>query len=276
MKGERGMDSLESADWQRAKKFLSGRSLARGINSTPQTPSTQTQAKEAARGGAPHGEVFVTDFQSAGRGRRDRGWQSLPGKDLSFSAIIRLDAAAKNAPLLSLAAAVAVVSALKKVFSGGADRISIKWPNDILADGKKICGIICECAGTGEKLDYAVVGIGINVNRLEDELPGQWATSLRVLRGRPLDLPELLASILSELDRTAPLIASSGGRLGLLGEYRATCGTTGRVVRIKTDEEDFEGTAVGISDDGSIIVDRNGLKISLNAADVVHATPMGS
>jgi BirA family biotin operon repressor/biotin-[acetyl-CoA-carboxylase] ligase len=78
------------------------------INSSPRAPSTQILAKDAARSGAPHGTLYVTDFQSEGRGRRDRGWQSLPGRDLTFSVVLRPGLPAKDAPLLSLAAAISV------------------------------------------------------------------------------------------------------------------------------------------------------------------------
>jgi BirA family biotin operon repressor/biotin-[acetyl-CoA-carboxylase] ligase len=279
---------MKPIDWQAAKKFLRESGARHEIYATPQTPSTQILAKEAARLGAADGSVFVTDWQDSGRGRRDRTWLSLPGKDLTFSVIMRRDIAMKDAPLLSLAAALAVSNALKKALPD-AD-VSIKWPNDILIGERKICGIICECAGT-ERLDYAAAGIGINVNRTEEELvlnPSQppdpkkpAPTSLLAESGRtfdlPFDLPELLALVLEELDKASALTETPKGRAELLESYRAGCGTIGRAVTIITDEGDFECIAVGITDEGAIAVsgidgaEGKGEKKIFSAADVVHA-----
>jgi BirA family biotin operon repressor/biotin-[acetyl-CoA-carboxylase] ligase len=256
----------------------------REIYATPRTPSTQILAKESARLGAADGSVFVTDWQDSGKGRRDRTWLSLPGKDLTFSVIMRRNIAMKDAPLLSLASALAVSNALRKALPD-AD-VSIKWPNDILIGERKICGIICECAGT-ERLDYAVAGIGINANRAAEELilnppqpPGPQKTaptSLLAESGRVFDLPELLALVLEELDKASALTETPGGRIDLLESYRARCGTIGRAVTIITDEGNFDCVAVGITDEGAIAVSgidggagKKGKKI-FNAADVVHA-----
>jgi BirA family biotin operon repressor/biotin-[acetyl-CoA-carboxylase] ligase len=282
------MGALSLTDWQRTGEFLEDSAVGYVINSTPETPSTQTLAKEAARSGAPHGSVFVTDFQTSGRGRRDRHWQSLPGRDLTFSMITRPDVATTHAPLLSLAAALAVSRALKKTAPQSSERISIKWPNDVLFGEKKVCGIICECAGA-EKLDYAVLGIGVNVNRTIEELTspdlskppassgspkGHEPTSLLAEAGRPFDLPKVLASVITELDRLQALVVTDNGRAWLLDEYRRDCRTIGRLVKIMTDSGDFEGVAIGVSDDGAIIiesVDGKKERKEFNAGDVLHA-----
>jgi BirA family biotin operon repressor/biotin-[acetyl-CoA-carboxylase] ligase len=255
---------------------LSGHSARHEINWTRETPSTQILAKEAAKRGAPDGSVFVTDWQNSGRGRRDRSWQSLPGMDLTFSVITRRRVAAKDAPLFSLAASLAVCEALRIHLP---ESVSIKWPNDVLAGERKICGIICECAGA-EYIDYAVTGIGINVNsRHEEPAPGDKKipqkpapTSLSTETGRSFGLPELLALVLEELDEACSLVESAQGRAALIESYKARCGTIGRAVTIVTDEGGLECAAVGISDDGAIIVlDSSGKKRTFNAADVIHA-----
>ncbi|MDR1020284.1 MAG: biotin--[acetyl-CoA-carboxylase] ligase [Synergistaceae bacterium] len=264
-------------DWQGAKKFLRGPAAEYEINSTPETPSTQILAKEAARRGAPGGSVFVTDWQNSGRGRRDRSWQSLPGMDLTFSVITRRRVAAKDAPLLSLAASLAVCEALRKPLP---ESVSIKWPNDILAGERKICGIICECSGA-EYIDYAVTGIGINVNsRPEDpaqeDKKSPAPTSLLAETGRTFGLPELLASVLGELDRAYALAETARGRAALLTSYRTRCGTIGRAVTIVTEDGNLDCVAVGISDDGAVVVqDADGKKRAFNAADVIHARLKG-
>ena len=165
-------DDFTQIDWQSAKKFFTpGKRAGYVIHSASEMPSTQIPAKLAARDGAPHGTVFVTDFQSAGRGRRDRLWSARAGVDLTFSAVWRPALEAVFSPLLNLAAALSMRAVLKKIFADGHPKIGVKWPNDVLADGKKICGIICESACAGNLLDYAVIGIGLNVNSKREDMP---------------------------------------------------------------------------------------------------------
>jgi BirA family biotin operon repressor/biotin-[acetyl-CoA-carboxylase] ligase len=240
-------------------------------------PSTQGLAKEAARGGARGGTVFVTDYQSDGRGRRDRSWRSAPRVDLTFSAIFRLDVETRHAHTLNFAAALAVAAALEKNFPGSGGRVSIKWPNDVLADARKICGIICESSGTREKLDYAVLGIGINVNRREDELPcpdssgRPRATSVLAAFGEKMDLPRLLADVLNELEPRSSMASDDGGRKRLMAEYRAKCSTIGREVRIISDDGENFGVAADITDGGELVLTTGGEFTLFNSADVVHA-----
>ncbi|MCL2684494.1 MAG: biotin--[acetyl-CoA-carboxylase] ligase, partial [Synergistaceae bacterium] len=163
-------------NWLETKNFLrDGVRLGGTVHSAGVMASTQTPAKDAARAGAAHGTVFVTDFQSSGRGRRDREWTTAPGIDLTFSVILRPGIDAGHAHLLNMAASLAVSQALEKIFGGvpGSRRnpIGIKWPNDVMAGGKKICGILCETACEGERIDYAVLGVGVNVNGSSCDMP---------------------------------------------------------------------------------------------------------
>jgi BirA family biotin operon repressor/biotin-[acetyl-CoA-carboxylase] ligase len=268
---------ISASDWQSVRDFL-GKNVLLGsvIKSTPETPSTQTEAKMAARAGAPHGTVFVTDFQSAGRGRRDRGWSTKPGLDLTFSVILKPEIEPRFVPLLNLAAALSVCRVLGEFFTEPR-AVSIKWPNDVLARGKKICGIICETAGGSEKTDWAALGIGINVNGSPDDMPPGTpdkprATSLFMECGRSFHLPPLLALILTRLDEFTRLAA--GGRARLLTFYRQNCSTLDSLVKVITDEGEFFGTASGIEDDGAItLTDSEGRTASFRAADVVHLRP---
>ena len=273
------MKNAKTADWQAARDFLGkGVLLGSVITSTPETPSTQTEAKMAARAGAPHGTVFVTDFQSAGRGRRDRGWNSKPGLDLTFSVILMPEIEPRFVPLLNLAAALSVCRAVEGFFTEPR-AVSIKWPNDVLARGKKICGIICETAGGAEKPDWAVLGIGLNVNGAASDMPPEMpdrpgATSLFMECGRSFHLPELLGLVLTRLDEYTRLAVDEQGRARLLFLYGENCSTLGAGVKVITDEGEFFGTASGIEGDGAITVtDSEGRTATFRAADVVHVRP---
>jgi BirA family biotin operon repressor/biotin-[acetyl-CoA-carboxylase] ligase len=269
----------KTIDWQAAKNFLGGeRALGVAIHSAPMTPSTQIPAKEAARAGAPCGEVFVTDFQNSGRGRRDRGWSAAPGLDLTFSVILRPDIEPRYAQLLNLAAALSVCAVLRETMGEHRGSIGIKWPNDVLAGGKKICGIICETAGSGPRLDYAVLGIGVNVNGTRRDMPATdspdrpQATSVFIETGRRADLPAMLGKILSELGRFYRMTESEEGRGQLLEAYKKNSSTLGRAVRVITEGNDTRGIATGIMPDGSLAVtDESGTVSAFHSADVVHA-----
>ena len=275
MEGTR--EAFKPADWSETAKFLSGDLTETVIRSAPEMPSTQTAAKDAARNGEPHWTVYVTDFQSAGRGRRDRGWQSIPGRDLTFSVILRPNVEARYAQLLGHAASLAVARAVKKSLRGMEDRVSIKWPNDVLIGGRKVCGMICEISGKDAAIDYAVLGIGVNVNRTKDELPPldssdrPNATSLRVESGRLFELPPLLAGILTELHGTSGLIGTEEKRRLFIAEYESDCGSIGREIKIVTDDGDFTGTAVGITQDGALTVRSGDAERTFYAGDVIHA-----
>ena len=263
-------------DWQGATARLRDCSLGRVIHAAPEMVSTQTPAKEAARAGVGHGTVFVAEHQTCGRGRRDRAWHSIPGRDLMFSVLLRPTAAMQYAPLLNLAAALAVARALG-AFPEIADRAAIKWPNDVLIGDRKMCGIICETAGGVSGWQYAVLGIGINCNRVEAELPKldspdrPPSTSLRIETGRTVDLPRLLADVLTALDETSGMIACDSGRASLVAAYRARCCTLERQVRIVTDEGDFEGIGAEITPQGALVVQGASERRVFDVGDVVHA-----
>ena len=262
-------------DWQAARAFISNRGgIGAKIFASAEMPSTQVPAKEAARKGEGHGAVFVTDHQTAGRGRRDRRWESPAGLDLTFSVILRPQIELRHLPILGLAIANAVARALERIV--GAGRAGLKWPNDVLIDERKLCGVICETAGRGALLDFAVAGIGINVNntagglpRFDDGRPP--ATSLLIETGRTWALPALLGSILNELDDSTPQVETESGRTDVLVEYRARCLTLGRRVRIVSEEGGFCGIATEIEDDGRIAVVEEGLKKVYDSVDIIHA-----
>ena len=268
-------DLSASQDWQAARKFITHPGdIGAKIFFYDEVSSTQVPAKEAARNGEAHGAVFVANHQTAGRGRRDRGWESPAGKDLTFSVVLRPRALMQHLPLLNFAIAIAVARALEPVAGNG--RVGLKWPNDVLIGDKKICGMICETAARGSMLDFAVAGIGINANRTADELPRfeerrAPATSLLVETGRTHDLPRLLGSVLSELNRCVPQVECEQGRAALLEEYRARCCTLGREVAIATEDGVFRGIASDIEDDGRIRITGEGGDRVFDAGDVIHA-----
>ncbi len=173
--------------------------------------STNLALKEAADA-SPTGTVMVTDDQTGGRGRLGRGWVSQVGKDLTFSVLARPALPPARAHLLSLAAALAVVETLEES-PGLRGRVGIKWPNDVLVDERKVCGLLLEGSMDADRLQWAIVGIGLNVNsRPEDFTEGLSAEERLQWQGRPQ--PTSLAAELGQDVPRAPLLATLLRTLG--------------------------------------------------------------
>ena len=231
----------------------------RRVVSLAEIDSTNAEALRLAAAGEPAGLVVVADRQTAGRGRLGRSWWSGAGTSLLASWLLRPSLPVDQWPLLTLLTGVAAARAAS--VAGGVT-VRLKWPNDLLAPGGKLGGILAESDGRGA----VVIGVGINVRQTEfpAELLGV-ATSLVAEGGRVPDRAWLLAALLS----------SFGGRMDSPGdaieEYRSLCTTIGRRVRVeRTSAEPIEGTAAGVSDAGALIVDTPSGRVAVSAGDVVH------
>lgn len=265
-------------DRDEAARYLRGEWT---INSLLSVTSTQTPAKDAARDGADRC-VWATDDQRDGRGRNGRSWTSAPGLGLAFSVVVRPRVEARYAGAISLVSSLAVQRALRDIAPEIARGISIKWPNDVLSDGRKLCGVICESATMGERLLWAVIGIGINVYHDESELPipdspdrprpASLASEMRRVGrgGASFSLSRLLALVLNELDVELARIESADGRARAADEYVRACSTIGGAVRVITDSAEHVGRAVGISESGELILDSDGEERAFAAADVAR------
>ncbi len=220
--------------------------------------STQAIAFALAADGAPDRTVVVAESQAAGRGRRGRTWHDEPGASLLVSVVLRPRLPAARLPTLSLVAAVAVAEALVAV-TGVAPRL--KWPNDVLVDGRKIAGILLESRlpeGT------TILGIGINVAQraFPPEL-AERATSLRLATGRDVDRETLLAAVLEALDRWRARLEAEGFE-PVRARWRALADTLGRPVTV----DGVSGVAVDVDDDGALLVDEGGRRRRVVAGEV--------
>jgi len=234
--------------------------------------STQETAKNTGRQSGTDGLVVIAEEQTAGRGRRDRTWVSPKGSGLFFSVYFRPKLPPGRLQMVNLAAGLSVKEAVRALY--GLD-LSLKWPNDLLAGGKKVCGILSEASSDSERIRDCCTGMGINVsppdavNASEKGLENAASLSdfgCAVHRGR------LAAAIIENLYRRVEELGTDGG-ISLLAEYRDSCSTIGRTVLVLTEEETVAGIAEGIGDNGELLVCRGGRTRSFCAADVVHATP---
>jgi len=214
--------------------------------------STNDVARGLASEGWPEWTIVVAERQTSGRGRFGREWISPPG-GLWFSIILRPGLAPEDLQLLPLLAALAVAKTLNGLYGLEAE---IRWPNDVLIRGRKICGILVENSFSGDKILFSIVGIGINANFRLEELPGgvrERATTLLEELGRPVDLEELLSSTISSF-RSCYEALSRGDKSGLLGEAEKLMGFPAEVV-LSGGGLTSSGLAVGLAGDGSLLVE---------------------
>ena len=235
-----------------------------------ETGSTQTVIKKLAQQDAPQGIVAVTDSQTEGRGRRGRVWQTPPGRNVTFSVLLRPHLKPGEVQLLNLAAGIAIrraADACCKI------KTELKWPNDVLVNNKKLCGILSEAAGEPDRIYYAVTGVGLNVNLTAEDFGADirdTATSLLLETGGKVARPALLASVLGEFADLIETLDAPGGAAELIRVYRRECDTLGRKVRVVQDNEEFTGEARDVTEQGALVVSVYGNDKIFAAADVHH------
>lgn len=219
--------------------------------------------------------VLVTDHQTAGRGRLDRVWAAPAGGSLAISVLLRPRLPPERLGWLSLAAGAAMTEAL--VEHGVAARA--KWPNDVLIDGRKVCGVLAEVladpsSASGHRRSGVVIGAGLNHAAAREELPVPTATSLAA-EGGPTDPDVLIAAYLRRLLTLVGAFEASGGdpeASGLRAAVRAASDTIGRRVRVTRAADAVVGTAVDIDGEGRIVVDRGPIErtVACSSGDVEH------
>lgn len=237
-------EALEMATWRWAKPVMYYES----------TDSTNSRAIAWARDGAPHGSLVVADHQTAGRGRGNRAWFSLPNMaSLLFSVILRPKIPPEQLGLISLGAGVAVSLALAE----RRQPTKLKWPNDIMARGRKLGGILAESQIQGGKVEFVVVGVGLNMRISRDLFPKELqatATSCERETGRTYDRSEVLAGILVHLDPILKDLDAGRGH-NILNSYGRLCETTGKTVSTVLNGQKVVGRVVDLDDFGGLVLD---------------------
>lgn len=233
------------------KKYLTTKAYGKRIDYIETCASTQFIAHDEAQNGAPDGTVIISEEQTSGKGRMSRPWESTLHKGIWMSVITRPALTPQQAPQMTLVAAVAVTRAIHAVT--GLDP-HIKWPNDILLNGKKVTGILTELQADPDRVKAIILGIGINVNQTEDDFPDELkpiATSLQIANGKPVNRAELIAKTLHYLEMYTEMYESNGfGPIKLLWESFSD--TTGRRIRAVMLNETIEGVATGITEEGML------------------------
>ena len=216
--------------------------------------STNTKAQELAEKGYPSGTLVVADKQIAGKGRRGRNWESPSGCGIFMTLMLKPDINPNNASMLTLVSALAVAKALADITGKDA---KIKWPNDIVIDGRKVCGILTEMSAQFDYINNIVIGIGINVNNssFPEEISAT-ASSLRLLSGgKKYRRAEIIEKIMEYFEKYYSIFLETEDLSALVNEYDAMLVNMKKQVKVLDPKEPFEGKAMGITKTGELIVD---------------------
>jgi BirA family biotin operon repressor/biotin-[acetyl-CoA-carboxylase] ligase len=252
-----GYRLLSTPDFLHADDLMArlGRSvlIGRDIQVFRKTTSTNDVVEKLARDGAKEGAVVFAESQSKGRGRLGREWVSPGQKGLWFSVLLRPALRPPEATRITIASATALRRAIHN-YTGLA--VTIKWPNDILLGGHKLAGILTELRGELDRIEYVVLGIGVDVNLTASDFPSglrKTATSLQIELGQTLPRAELAAEILRELDADYRKISDDQFQV-VVDEWMEHCGTIGRNVTVQSGPRTITGKADSLSDDGALLI----------------------
>lgn len=252
----RGYHLLSTPDVMTEQEILSRlvtKKFGRRICCLMQVDSTNNYAKKIAEDGAEHGTLVVAESQSNGKGRRGRTWDSPRGCSIFMSYLLRPVLMPQSASMLTLVAGLSVSQAIGEVTQVIP---YIKWPNDIVVNGRKICGILTEMSADPDMINYVVVGIGININmqsfpkELEDK-----ATSLRNETGIVYNRSEIIAKVCQYFERNYEIFCEKGDMTDLIEEYNKHLVNVEREVRISDTANEYTGVAKGIDKDGKLLVE---------------------
>ena len=262
------MTDLSPALWT---PLLTTRALGRGISHYEHTlTSTNVILKDMARQGAPHGSLCLCECQTAGRGRMDRQWSSPEGQGVWLSVLLRPALKPEDAQLITFCCALAMAKAVREVTALDA---KIKWPNDLVLNGRKLCGILLEMVFDTQ--GYAVVaGTGLNVRRgaYPDELADR-ATSIEEWAVMP-DRGAIIAAYLKALEDALSAVEKYGFA-GIAEDFRRECITLGSNVHVLGTDADFTGVAEDVDNSGALLVRTGGEQRRVLAGDVSVRGVMG-
>ena len=229
--------------------------------------STNACAKTLAEAGTEEGSVVFADYQTAGRGRMGRSWSGEPGANVLFSIILRPSLPKEKAGFLTFFSAVCVARAVERAID---QPLECKWPNDLILNGRKCCGILLENSIQQDMVECSIVGIGLNVNQENFEGLGERATSLRKEMGKEFDRRKIFQSVLVEMDSFYEEVRV-GNFERTLKEWNTRCTMFGHPVSVTQSDRLISGIAVELSPDGGLVLETAKGRSTFYAGDVTMA-----
>ena len=217
-----------------------------------ETDSTNNRAKDSGEKKGAHGTLFIADKQNAGKGRRGRVWESPSGKSIYMTILLRPQITPDKAPMLTLIMGLSAAEGIRKVSGVEAE---IKWPNDIVVNKKKVCGILTEMATEIEYVNYVVIGVGINVNqKYFPEGIKEIATSLYEVTGCVYQRSELIAAVLERFEENYEMFLETGDLSNIRKVYDSILVNRGQEVKVLEPGNEYRAVAEGINKNGELIV----------------------
>jgi BirA family biotin operon repressor/biotin-[acetyl-CoA-carboxylase] ligase len=261
-------DILLSAEIQAdLKTELVGRSM----RCYESTDSTNQRAQEIAERDGEDGTVFIAEEQTSGKGRLGRQWTSPPGVNLYASLLLRPVISPLDAPKLTFVAALAVVEAVASLTGLQA---TVKWPNDVLLNGRKLAGVLSEMRAESDRVHYVILGVGVNLNMSREQFPSDLrypATSLRIETGQPVSRSGFVRQFLERFEEHYFRFLQEGFDV-IRPDWDRLCDLVGRRVRVDMETESLSGEAIGLDEDGSLLVrSDDGRMQNIYAGDVSPA-----
>ncbi len=238
------------------ESFIETKWAAKNLIFKKETGSTNIDAKLLGEAGAPSGTLVVADRQTAGLGRRGRAWVSEEGENIYMSIMLRPDCLPEKASMLTLVMALAALEAVNELKAKTSGAL-IKWPNDIVMNGKKVCGILTEMSAELDGIHYVVIGIGINSNQTQfDDGIADRATSIFNETGKKVNRAKLIGRTMHYFEKYYAEFEKSRDMSALMERYNSFLVNMDERVRVLDPKGEYEGTARGINDKGELIVDR--------------------
>lgn len=269
-KGYRLVESPDVLSVSEIESRITTKWAGRNICYLEETGSTNIDAKRYAEEGARHGTLVVAEMQNSGRGRRGRAWQSPPGSAIYMTIVLKPDFLPDKASMLTLVMALSVAGAITETTGLAA---GIKWPNDVVVNKKKVCGILTEMNAEQDFIQYIVIGVGINVNNATpEEFPEeirQTATSLRIEGGGRIIRAELIERVMSHFERNYDTFVRTLDMRGLMSAYDSHLINLNAEVKVLDPKGEYDGIARGISDTGELLVEKeDGTVVPVYAGEV--------
>lgn len=264
----RGYQLQQSPDVLMPEAIQSGldcQCIGSTVRCLSETDSTNLQACRLGDEGAAEGLVVVADQQTAGKGRMGRKWESPAGVNLYLSILLRPDILPFEAPKLTFLSAVAVCRAIQR--SCGL-QASVKWPNDVLLNGAKVAGLLNEMSSETDRVNYVVLGIGVNLNMQREQFPDDLrypATSLALEAGNDLSRLDFTRALLEEIDSLYMTYLEQGSE-PIMSAWTELCDMVGRDVVVDSGDKQLQGVVAGLGEDGALLV-----KNSLGEVEPVYA-----
>lgn len=266
-KGYRLVDSPDIVSSAEIESVIKTKWAGKNVIYFDETDSTNIQAKLAGENQEVHGTLITADRQSAGKGRRGRSWESPKGQCIYMTILLRPELPPEKAPMLTLVMALSAAEAVREQTGLEAE---IKWPNDIVLNKKKICGILTEMSTEIDYINYVVTGIGINTNQetFSEEIQER-ATSLLIEGGKHIRRSELIAAVMERYEENYEIFMKTEDLSALIDKYNGMLVNCGREVRVLDPKGEYSAQALGINEKGELIViTADGVKSRIFAGEV--------